>query len=127
MQYHHTGVITEQQQPGEVYVEATKVWVTNPDDHPYKVEFLRFEPDTPVVPPLRDHCHTAYTVDDLGAAIAGKNVVLGPFDASLAVALGLNGTPAYVLGNESISGAVGFERLQERIVAAREQCETMTC
>ena len=81
MQYHHTGVVTDQKQLDEVYVEATKVWVTKPQDHPYRVEFLRFEPDTPVVPPVRDHCHTAYEVDDLEAAIEGKNVVLGPFDA----------------------------------------------
>ena len=81
MQYHHTGVITSQKQPNAVYVEATKVWVTNPQDHPYQIEFLHFEPDTPVQPPLSDHCHTAYTVDDLDAAIEGKNVLLGPFDA----------------------------------------------
>jgi len=81
MRYHHTGVISDQKQPGEVYVEATKVWVTNPDAHPYRVEYLRFEPDTPVPPPVRDHCHTAFAVDDLDAAIEGKNVVLGPFDA----------------------------------------------
>ena len=44
MQYHHTGVVTDQKQPNEFYVEATKVWVTDPDDHPYRIEFLRFEP-----------------------------------------------------------------------------------
>ena len=81
MQYHHTGVVTDQKQPGEVYVEATKVWVTNPEDHPYRIEFLRFEPDTPVESPVKDHCHIAYTVDDLEASLEGKNIVLGPFDA----------------------------------------------
>ena len=39
MQYHHTGVVTDQQQPDEVYVEATKVWVTKPEDHPYRIEY----------------------------------------------------------------------------------------
>jgi hypothetical protein len=81
MQYHHTGVVTDQRQPDEVYIDETKVWVTNPDNHPYRVEFLRFEPDSPVEPPVRDRCHTAYTVDDLDSAIAGKHIVLGPFDA----------------------------------------------
>ena len=38
MQYHHTGVVTDQKQPNEFYVEATKVWVTDPDDHPYRIE-----------------------------------------------------------------------------------------
>jgi hypothetical protein len=81
MRFHHTGVITDREQDGEVYVEETKVWVTNPDRHPYRIEFLRFEPDSPVLPPVRDRCHTAFVVDDIADAIAGKRVVLGPFEA----------------------------------------------
>lgn len=78
--FHHTGVITDIPQPGEIYVEATKVWITNPDDHPYRIEFLRFEPDSPVTGPVRDRCHTAYVVDNLAEALEGANVLLGPFD-----------------------------------------------
>ena len=79
--FHHTGVITDQKQPGEVYVEATKVWVTSPENHPYRIEFLRFEPDTPVKGAVRDRCHVAYTVDNLDEAIRGEKILLGPFDA----------------------------------------------
>lgn len=81
MQYHHTGVVTDQKQPNEMYVEATKVWITNPDEHPCRIEYVRYEPDTPVEPSLQNRCHTAYTVDDLDQAISGKQVVIGPFDA----------------------------------------------
>ena len=45
------GVITDQVQPGEIYVAETRVHVTNPADHPYRVEYLRFEPDSPVTGP----------------------------------------------------------------------------
>ncbi|MHA1188866.1 MAG: DsbA family protein [Alphaproteobacteria bacterium] len=45
---------------------------------------------------------------------------------SLAMALGINGTPSYVVGGEAVFGAVGYDQLQARIVAARE-CETVTC
>jgi len=79
--FHHTGVITDKPQPGEIYVEQTKVWITNPDAHPYRIEFLRFEPDTPVSGPVRNRCHTAYKVDSLDQAIEGEKVLLGPFDA----------------------------------------------
>ena len=41
--FHHVGVITDERQPGEIYVAETKVHVTNPADHPYRVEYLRFE------------------------------------------------------------------------------------
>ena len=79
--FHHTGVITDQVQPDEIYVPASKVWVTSPEQHPYRIEFLRFEADSPVHGPVRTRCHTAYVVEDLQAAIEHTNVLLGPFDA----------------------------------------------
>ena len=39
-QFHHIGLPTDTSQPGEVYVEDTKVWVTDPRNHPYKVCLL---------------------------------------------------------------------------------------
>ena len=80
-QFHHMGLPTDEKQRGEVYVSETKVWVTNPDDHPYRVEFLRFEPDSPVTGPVRDQPHIAYKVDDLQREIRGEKVLLGPFMA----------------------------------------------
>ena len=77
--FHHIGLPTDESQPGERYVEDTKVWVTDPADHPYRVEFLRFEPDSPVTGPLRDMPHVAYRVDDLDAALEGEDVILEPF------------------------------------------------
>ena len=47
-EFHHYGMPTTEKQPGEVYVEATKVWVTDPLAHPLKIEYLRYEPDSPV-------------------------------------------------------------------------------
>ena len=42
----------------------------------------------------------------------------------LAEALGLNGTPSYVIGNDIVIGAVGAEALQARIEKARKCGET---
>ena len=80
-QFHHVGVITDEEQPGEIYVPATKVHVTNPNDHPYRIEYLRFEPDSPVTGPVREQPHMAFQVEDLQAEIAGEQVLLGPFRA----------------------------------------------
>jgi hypothetical protein len=80
--FDHIGVVTDQKQERESWVEATRVWVTNPRDHPYNIEFLRFEPDSPVTGPLRTEPHVAYRVDDLEAALEGHEVVLEPFDAA---------------------------------------------
>lgn len=35
--------------------------------------------------------------------------------------LGLTGTPSYIIGNRILSGAVGFDRLKEAVVAARAE------
>jgi protein-disulfide isomerase len=43
----------------------------------------------------------------------------------LAEALGLNGTPSYVVGSDVVVGAVGFEKLKEKVNAAR--CGQPTC
>ena len=78
-EFHHIGLPTTEKQPDEAYVADTKVWVTNPDDHPYRVEFLRFEPDTPVTGPVRDMGHMAFKTDNLKRDILGQKVLLGPF------------------------------------------------
>jgi len=77
--FHHVGVITDELRPGEIYVADTKVHVTNPLDHPYRVEYLRFEPDSPVTGPVRERPHMAFEVDDLEAELERQEVLLGPF------------------------------------------------
>ena len=78
--FDHVGLITEKEQPGESWVEATRVWVTSPRAHPFNVEWLRFEPDSPVTGPLRTEPHVAYRVDDVGQAVTGHDVLAEPFD-----------------------------------------------
>ncbi len=77
--FHHIGLPTTEGQPGERYVEETKVWVTEPDAHPFKVEFLRYEEDSPVTGPLRELPHVCFETDDYQREIEGKEVILGPF------------------------------------------------
>jgi hypothetical protein len=80
--FDHVGIITEEQQSGENFVESTRVWVTNPRNHPANVEYLRYEHDTPVIGPTRDLPHVAYRVDSVDAAIVGHKVLLDPFDVA---------------------------------------------
>lgn len=79
--FNHIGLPTEEPQPGELYVPETKVWVTRPNDHPLRIEYLRFEPDSPVTGSLRDGPHIAFQVDDLAREIEGEEILLEPFEA----------------------------------------------
>ena len=78
--FSHIGLPTDEPQPDETYVPGTKVSVTDFKSHPYKVEYLRYEPDSPVTGPLRDLPHIAFETDDLERELEGEEVILEPFD-----------------------------------------------
>jgi hypothetical protein len=80
--FDHVGVPTSEPQGKEMYVPTTRVWVTNPLDSPNHIEYLRFEPDSPVTGPVRDLPHMAFRVDDLDREIEGTEILLGPFHAT---------------------------------------------
>ena len=67
--FDHIGVVTEEKHGEENFVDSTRVWVTNPSQHPANVEYLRYESDTPVTGPIRHQPHVAYRVDSVDEAI----------------------------------------------------------
>ncbi len=79
MEFSHVGMITDEVKEGETFVEATRVWVTDFIKHPYHIEWLRFEKDSPLTGPVRNLPHVAYRVDSLETASAGMKVLLEPF------------------------------------------------
>ena len=81
MQFEHIGIITSEKKPGARFVSATRVWVTDFTQHPYRVEWLRFEPDSPAPEAVKTIPHVAYRVDDIEAAGKGMKTLLSPFDA----------------------------------------------
>jgi len=85
MQFDHVGMVTTQKKADEMFVPATRVWITDFQKHPYRVEWLRFEPDSPVTGPVREMPHVAYRVESIREAAKGMKVLLEPFDAGIAV------------------------------------------
>jgi hypothetical protein len=84
--FDHVGLWTTEPQPGEFWVEFSKVWVTNPRAHPQRIEYLR-PLEKPDVPPenvglwkLWNRPHVAYRVDNLQEALQGAQLIYGPFD-----------------------------------------------
>jgi len=80
--FDHVGIPTAERHDSEMYVAATKVWVTDPVQHPHRIEYLRFEPDSPVRGPVRDLPHIAFRVDKLEPEMEGAEILLGPFHAT---------------------------------------------
>lgn len=80
MQFEHLGIVTDEPHPGERFVPATRVWRTDYLEHPYRIEWLRFEPDSPVPQPVRQMPHVAFRVEDIPSAARDLKVLLEPFD-----------------------------------------------
>ena len=80
--FHHFGVPTNAKQENEIYIEGGKVFITDAESHPYRIEFLRFEPDSPMHTDVINNPHAAFMVDDLETELKGQNVIIEPFDAT---------------------------------------------
>ncbi len=94
--YHHTGIPTDQPREGERYLAAYKLYVSGFSESPYGVEWMRFEPGSPVDALIRSVPHVAFEVDDLDAALAGKQVIAAPGSPSSGVRAAMivdNGCP----------------------------------
>jgi hypothetical protein len=80
MTFHHVGIPSAEQRSGEAYLEPAKLFVTDAAASPYGIEWLRFEPGSPMPEAMRMNPHVAFMVEDLDAAMAGKTVLVEPFD-----------------------------------------------
>lgn len=75
--YHHVGVPTKEAGPGEQYLPEYKMYVRGFGTSPYGVEWMRFEPDSPLHEIIRTVPHVAFEVDDIEKEVQGK-VLLCP-------------------------------------------------
>lgn len=80
--FHHIGVPVDTSQGEEIYIEAGKVFITDPASHPYNIEYLRFEQGSPMHQDVQDKVHVAFMVEDIEAALADAEVIIPPFDAT---------------------------------------------
>lgn len=78
MRFHHVGIPTTEPKDGEHHVADLKLFVTSVDDHPYQVQWMRFEPGCPMPELIQTVPHIAFEVDDLQKAIEGKDVLIEP-------------------------------------------------
>jgi hypothetical protein len=77
--FDHVGITTTLPQPDENWVEQSRVWVTNPRNHPEHIEFLRYAEGTTVPDVVRNNPHIAFRVDDLAPHIEGQEILIPPF------------------------------------------------
>lgn len=94
--YHHIGIPTDTPRENETYLEKYKMYVSGYEKSPYGVEWMCFEPDSPLPELVKKVPHVAFEVDDLEAVIQGKEVLIPPNSPSEGIRVAFivdNGAP----------------------------------
>ena len=83
--FHHLGVPTTVPRADEVHLQALGMHVAGFPTSPYGIEWMRFDPESPVHELIRTVPHLAFVVGDLDAALEGKDVLSPPSKPSAGV------------------------------------------
>ena len=79
--YHHMGVPTSEQRPGEHYSSTFRMYTSGGEDPGgFRIQFHRFESGSCLHPLIQSTPHVAFQVNDLEAAVAHENLLLGPYE-----------------------------------------------
>jgi hypothetical protein len=98
--YHHIGIPTDLPRQGEKYIPRFKMYVSGFSLSPYGIEWMRFEPDSPLPELIRTVPHIAFEVDDLETALQGQEVIFPPGSPSEGVRAAMivhNGAPVELI------------------------------
>ena len=100
LEYHHIGIPTATPRDGERYLADYRVYVSGYETSAYRIEWMRFEPDCPLPKLVQTVPHVAFRVDDLDAALEGKEVLIAPNSPSPGIRVAFiveNGAPVEFL------------------------------
>ena len=104
--YHHLGIPSTTPREGETYLKKYKVYVSGYETSPYGIEWMRFEPDSPLPEVVKTVPHVAFTVDDLAVEIAGKDILIEPNSPSEGV------TVAFIIDDGAPVEFIQFDRTE---------------
>jgi hypothetical protein len=77
--FHHMGIPTTEPRPHERYSASARMH-TSDNEGRFRIQWRRFEADSPPHPLIKALPHVAFQVDDLTEAIDGEELLLGPFE-----------------------------------------------
>jgi hypothetical protein len=85
MRYHHLGVPTDRPRHGEIFLPEFGMHVVPFHTNPFGIEWIRFDPDSPLPEVVKSVPHVAFQVDDLEVALEGHELLLAPNSPSAGV------------------------------------------
>lgn len=104
MKFHHVGIPTDKTLPKEDYVPHLKLAASGYFQSPYGVEWMSFDADCSLPELVKTVPHVAFVVEDLEAAIAGKEILIEPNSPTEGV------TVAFIVDNGAPIEFLQFDR-----------------
>jgi hypothetical protein len=83
--YHHLGIQRSSPRDGERHQEEIGVHVCGFETSPYGIEWMRFDTPCDVPDVVKTVPHLAFAVDDLDAALEGRQILIAPNSPSRGV------------------------------------------
>lgn len=77
--FHHVGIPIQNIRPNERYSESFRMY-TSDNNGKFRIQFHRFEENSPLHPVIKNNPHVALKVENLMSAIQGQDVILGPYE-----------------------------------------------
>jgi hypothetical protein len=109
LRYHHLGIPTGGPLPEADYIPALKLAASGYERSPYGVEWMNFDPDCPLPELVKTVPHVAFVVDDLEAALAGREILIAPNRPSEGL------TVAFIVHNGAPVEFLRFDRPEDEI------------
>ncbi len=109
LRYHHVGIPTDRTLPEADYIAEYKTYASGYEQSPYGIEWMKFDPDCPLPELVKTVPHVAFVVDDLQAAIAGKEILIAPNSPAEGIMVAFivdNGAPVELLQFDSPAAEV---------------------
>jgi hypothetical protein len=78
-QLHHIGIPTTEVKANEIYSSHYKFYSTPFGANPYRIQWHRYEPDSPLPEILKTVPHPAFKVDHLEKEIENKKILIPPY------------------------------------------------
>lgn len=78
--FHHLGIPTSEPKPRERFSSKFGMYTSDAESAHVRIQWHRFEPDSPLHPLIRTVPHPAFRVADLDHAISGFPLLLGPYE-----------------------------------------------
>jgi hypothetical protein len=80
-EFHHLGIPTQSERPRDRYSAVYAMYTSDDPCRLARVQWHRSKPESPLHPVLKSAPHPAFKVSDVERAIAGKKVILGPYES----------------------------------------------